>query len=61
MLEHMRRASKLNDQFGYCRSDAAFHAKMVELSGNPLLSPIWDALSRATLVLLMNERQPDFD
>jgi DNA-binding GntR family transcriptional regulator len=60
-VEAMRRASKIDDQLTYCRADLAFHSKIIELSMSPLLRPIWDSLSRAVLVFLMQERNVDFD
>ena len=60
-IDNMRRAAKIDDQLTYCRSDLAFHAKVIELSASPLLKPIWDSLSRAVLVLLMKERNENFD
>ncbi|MDQ0563193.1 DNA-binding GntR family transcriptional regulator [Rhizobium mesoamericanum] len=60
-VANMRRASTLDDQLDYYRSDLSFHSKLIEMSLNPLLMPIWASLSRAILVLLMSERQPHFD
>lgn len=60
-IDNMRRAARVDDQLTYYRSDLAFHAKVVELSESPLLKPIWDSLSRAVLVLLMKERNVNFD
>ncbi|HEV2501678.1 MAG TPA: GntR family transcriptional regulator [Mesorhizobium sp.] len=60
-IDNMRRAARIEDQLSYYRSDLAFHAKVVELSASPMLKPIWDSLSRAILVLLMRERNDNFD
>ncbi|MGG6896187.1 GntR family transcriptional regulator [Rhizobium sp. BR 315] len=60
-IDNMRRASRIDDQLTYCRADLAFHSKVVELSESPLLKPIWDSLSRVVLVLLMKERNVNFD
>lgn len=60
-LEALRRASRIGEALDYCRADLGFHSAMVDLSGSPLLKPIWDSLSRGVLVFLMQERSHAFD
>ena len=60
-LDALRRAARVGEALPYCRADLAFHSAMVDLSGSPLLKPIWDSLSRGVLVFLMQERSRTFD
>ena len=61
VLEDMRRAAKLDDQLAYCQADLSFHNRIVDLSFSPVLSPVWQLLSRGVLVFLMQEHDSAFD
>ncbi len=60
-IEDMRRAAQMNDKLASCQTDLAFHSLIVELSGSPVLLPIWQSLSRGILVYIMHERQQYYD
>lgn len=60
-LEEIRRAARMQDPLTYCKADLGFHSTMVDLSGSPLLKPIWQSLSRGVFVFLMQERSIAFD
>lgn len=61
VLERMRQAAVLSDQYLYCQADLAFHQRIVDLSQSPVLKPIWKTLSQGVLVFLMRERDVAYD
>ncbi len=60
-LDELRKQDKFNDKLAACQADLAFHNQIVELSGSPVLLPIWQSLSRGILVFFMHERQSYYD
>jgi DNA-binding GntR family transcriptional regulator len=60
-IENMRRAAQIGDKLASCQADLAFHNRIVELSGSPVLLPIWQSLSRGILVYIMQEKQEYYD
>ncbi len=59
----MRRAAGLGDPHAVAVADAAFHGKLVEMSGNPVLERVWQTLepfSRTYLTLLVPGADPDW-
>lgn len=60
-IDDMRRATQTEDKLAACQADLAFHSRIVELSGSPVLQPIWQSLSRGILVYIMHEKQEYYD
>ncbi|KWT75305.1 MULTISPECIES: GntR family transcriptional regulator [unclassified Variovorax] len=56
-LEELRRAARVTDQFHYARSDLAFHERVVELSGSPMLVAVWRSLARGVLFFMLQEKR----
>lgn len=54
-IDRMRNAALVKDNLEFCRADLFFHSRIVDLSGSAALRPIWEVLSRATLVFMMQE------
>ncbi len=61
IIQKMRQAHTIDDKLASCQADLAFHATLIELSGSPVLLPIWNAISRGILVYFMQERQAYYD
>jgi DNA-binding GntR family transcriptional regulator len=61
VLQQMRQAALLSDQYLYCQADLAFHRRIVDLTQSPVLQPVWHTLSRGVLVFLMRERDVAYD
>jgi len=61
IIQKMRQAHAISDKLASCQADLAFHATLIELSGSPVLLPIWNAISRGILVYFMQERQAYYD
>ena len=60
-LEEMKRQDRMGNKLASCQADLAFHSQIVELSGSPVLLPIWQSLARGVLVFFMHERQDYYD
>lgn len=56
-LAEIKKQERFSDKLSSCQADLAFHRQIVELSGSPVLSPIWQSLARGVLVFFMHERQ----
>lgn len=54
-IDRMRRAALLKDRLEFCRADLLFHNRLIGLSESATLRPVWEVLSRATLVFMMQE------
>jgi len=61
ILQKMREAHTISDKLASCQADLAFHRTLIELSGSPVLLPIWNSISRGILVYFMRERQAYYD
>ncbi|WP_447649215.1 GntR family transcriptional regulator [Pseudomonas abietaniphila] len=61
MIAEMRKAATLMDHLAYCRADLGFHSKIIDLSLSSPLKPMWESLSRAVVVYLMQERTAAFN
>jgi DNA-binding GntR family transcriptional regulator len=56
-IDGMRRASSSGDRLAFCQADLSFHNRIIEMSASPVLSPVWQMLSRGVLVYLVREEQ----
>lgn len=61
IIQKMRQAHTIKDKLASCQADLAFHRTLIELSGSPVLLPIWNSISRGILVYFMQERQAYYD
>jgi len=61
IIVRMRRVHATPDKLASCQMDLAFHRTLIELSGSPVLLPIWNSISRGILVYFMQERQSYYD
>jgi DNA-binding GntR family transcriptional regulator len=61
IIQRMRQADAIRDKLASCQADLAFHRTIVELSGSPVLLPIWNSISRGIFVYFMQERQSYYD
>src|SRR5690606_8111483 len=55
LLEKARDELALNaareDAYGFALADAAFHRQLLQLSGNPVLSVLWESLARQVTII----------
>jgi DNA-binding GntR family transcriptional regulator len=56
-LDEMRRAAEIGDHYAEATADAAFHGRIVELSGNTTLERVWrtlEPLSRTYITMVVS-------
>jgi DNA-binding GntR family transcriptional regulator len=56
-IESMRLAASSRDRLAFCQADLSFHNRIIQMSESPVLSPVWQMLSRGVLVFLVREEQ----
>jgi DNA-binding GntR family transcriptional regulator len=56
-IQAMRRAASGNDRLALCQADLSFHNRIIEMAQSPVLTPVWQMLSRGVLVFLVREAQ----
>jgi DNA-binding GntR family transcriptional regulator len=62
-FEEMQQAARTGDAHGVALADAAFHARIVELSGNGALDRVWHSLepfSRTLITLILPGADPQW-
>lgn len=57
----MRRAASGNDRLALCQANLSFHNRIVEMAQSPVLTPVWQMLSRGVLVFLVREMPSEFE
>ncbi|PNG51791.1 HTH-type transcriptional regulator Mce2R [Variovorax sp. WDL1] len=60
-LDDLRRAKRLEDRFIFAQADLAFHERVVELSGSPMLTAVWRSLARGVLFFMIHEPYSSLD
>jgi DNA-binding GntR family transcriptional regulator len=56
-IEVMRRFASGNNRLALCQADLAFHNCIIDMAQSPVLTPVWQMLSRGVLVYLVREEQ----